>query len=810
MLKNFFKITIRNIIRQKIYSVINIAGLAIGIACSIIITTFILHELSYDKFHDKADRIFRLILDGKIGEEELKSAWTAVPTAAAFVEEFPEVIDATRLEQWDNMLIRYGEKSFLEDKFMWADSSFFQIFSFKLISGDPAKVLNEPRTIVISESMARKYFGPEDPVGKVLKIFSDTTHYRVTGVFENVPVNSHIDFDFVASFISLDKVKSTEWTSNNLCTYILLSEGSDWKVLKGKMPDIIHKYVGPEIQQYIGVSLEEWLAAGNRYGLDVQPLTDIHLNSEIEQPFKSPNDKRYIYIFSIIAIFILVIACINFMNLATARSAGRAREVGMRKVAGSDKGLLIRQFLLESFILTFLSLLLGILIVELLLPYFNNLVNLELDIDYLGRWYIIPGLFMLGIIVGLMAGSYPAFFLASFKPIAVLTGKPETGTRSSWLRSILVILQFGISVFIIVGTIVVFQQLNYMLSKDLGFDKDQIMVVQRFGEIGRDHVEAFKQEIARIPGVISSTSSTSVPGYPNNYNAHGIEGRPPDQIYLLQVNWCDFDFLKTYGIKLNSGRYLTSEISSDSTGVIINLKAVKDFNIEDPLNTRIIRPGATPEEMEYKQVIGVVEDFHFESLHSGIRPYIFVIRPANWGWIPYLSIRFDPANINRVIKEVESIWKEYSADQPFEYFFMSEDFAQRYAQEQRTRVIFVIFSILAVFIASLGLFGLVAFIAEQRTREIGIRKVMGASVSRIIFLISKETLILLGIATIIAWPVGWYFSRSWLNGFAFRIDLTTVPFILSFAIALIIAMITVSIQAIGASVKNPADALRYE
>lgn len=810
MFKNFFKVTLRNIIRQKVYSVINIAGLAIGIACTILITAFILHELSYDKFHEKAGRIFRLVLNGKIGEEEMRSAWTAVPAAAAFVDEFPEVINATRLEEWDNILVRYEDKSFLEDQFLWADSSFFQIFSFRLISGDPLKVLNEPTTIVISEDMAQKYFGTDEPVGKMLKVFSDTTHYRVTGIFENVPSNSHIEFDFVASFTSLDKAKSTEWTSNNLSTYILLSEEADLKTLESKIPDIIHKYVGPEIQQYIGVSMEEWESAGNRYGYDLQSLTDIHLNSQIEQPFKSSNDKRYIYIFAIIAIFILVIACINFMNLATARSAGRSREVGMRKVAGSDKGLLIRQFLLESFVLTFISLLLGIIIVELLLPYFNNIINLQLKIDYLGKWYIIPGIIFLGFIVGLLSGSYPAFFLASFKPVAVLTGKFKTGSKSGWLRSILVILQFTISVFIIVGTIVVFQQLTFMLNKDLGFDKDQIMVVQRFGEVGGEHVEAFKQEISRIPGVIASTSSTSIPGYPNNYNAHGIEGRPLDQIYLLQVNWCDFDFLKTYGLKLNAGRFFSNEIPTDSAAAIINYKAVKDFNIQDPLNTRIIRPGPTPEEFQYMQVIGVVEDFHFESLHSNIRPYIFVSRPADWGWIPYLSVRFDHASINKVIKELENIWKEYTGEQPFEYFFMNEDFASRYAQEQRTRTIFVIFSILAVFIASLGLFGLVAFTAAQRTREIGIRKVMGASIPKIIFLISRETLILLGIATVIAWPAGYYFCRNWLNDFAFRIDLSVIPFILSFVIALIIAIITVSSQAIGAAIKNPADALRYE
>jgi putative ABC transport system permease protein len=810
MFKNFFRITIRNIFRQKVYSIINIAGLAIGIACSIIITAFILNELSYDKFHEKADRIYRLILDGKIGEEEMLSAWTAVPIAAALVQEFPEVVATTRLEEWDNMLIRYEDKTFLEDKFLWADSTFFQIFSFNLKEGDPAQVLNEPRKIVVSENMAKKYFGSEDPVGKTLKVFSDTTHYLVTGVFENVPVNSHIDFDFVASYTSLDKAKSTEWTSNNLCTYMLLAEGADWKALQDKMPYLVKKYVGPEVQQYIGVSVEEWEAAGNRYGYDLEPLTRIHLDSDIQQPFRQPNDKTYIYIFSVIAIFIIVIACINFMNLATARSAGRSREVGMRKVAGSDKGLLVRQFLLESLVLTFIALIIGIILVELLLPYFNNLVNLELSIDYFGKWFIIPGLILLGLIVGLLSGSYPAFFLASFKPVAVLSGKLEKGSGGSMLRSILVIIQFGISVFIIVGTIVIFQQLSFMLNKDLGFDKEQVMVIQRFGEVGKRHVEAFKQEIARIPGVIASSASTSIPGYPNNYNAHGIEGRPLDKVYLLQVNWCDFDYLKTYGLKLNSGRFFSTEVSTDSTAAVINRRAVRDFNIEDPLNTRFIRPGTPPEENVYMQVIGVVEDFHFESLHTDIKPYIFVVRPADWGWIPYLSIRFDPSNVKKVINEVENVWKEYTGSQPFEYFFVNEDFAARYSQEQRTRMIFVIFSILAVFIASLGLFGLVAFTAEQRTREIGIRKVMGASVSRIIWLISRETLLLLGIATVIAWPVGWYFSRNWLNGFAYRIDLTAVPFILSLGIALFIAIITVSTQAVSASMKNPADALRYE
>jgi len=810
MIKTFFKLAIRNIIRHKIYTLINIGGLAIGIACSILIIAFIFYELSYDNFHEKADRILRLYLKGKFGDFEFQSAWTAAPIAATLINDLPDVIDATRIEEWDNVLIRYEDKTFLEDKFLWADSSFFNIFTFKLIRGDASTVLNEPNTIVISGEMAEKYFGKDDPIDKVLKIFADTTHYRVTGVFQKVPLNSHIDFDFVASYTSLEKADGTEWTTNNLCTYVLISESVDLKALESKMPEIVRKYAVPEIEQHLGISFEEWESAGNRFEMALQPLKDIHLNNEIVHPFKPSNDKKYIYVFSIIAIFIIVIACINFMNLATARSAGRSKEIGVRKVFGSDKNLLIRQFLFESIILTFLALIIGILIVGILLPHFNNLIKLDLHIDYFGRWYVIPGLIILGLILGLLAGIYPAFYLSSFKPVAVLTGKLESGTKSGLLRSILVVIQFGISVFIILGTIIIYQQLNFMLGKDLGFDKDQILVIQRFSEVGTDHVESFKQEISRIPGVLASASSRSVPGYDIENTDFFLEGRPVNQTYIIQINYCDFDFAETYGLKMRMGRFLSREIASDSTASVINQTAVRNLNIEDPLSNRLVRPGDKPEGRIYRQVIGVVEDFHFEPLHSAIRPYMFILRPAEWGWIPYLSIRFNPANVNNVIREVEKVWKEYTNHLPFEYFFIDDDFADRYAEEQRTHTIFIIFSILAVVIASLGLFGLAAFTAEQRTKEIGIRKVMGASVLRIIAMISRETLILLGIATLIAWPLGWYFGRSWLIGFAYRIDLSIIPFLLSFILAILIAMLTVCSQTISAALKNPADSLRYE
>jgi putative ABC transport system permease protein len=810
MFRSFFTVAFRNILRQKAYAVINILGLAIGLACSILIVLFVTHEVSYDKFHKKGDRIYRLYLDGKIGEQELLSAWTAVPTAPAFLEEFPELEDFCRMERWSEITVRYEDNTFQEDAILFADSSFFNIFSFNLLKGDPNEVLREPNTVVISDEMANKYFGDDEPIDKVLKFYADTTHYRVSGVMEKMPDNSHIYGDFVVSYYSIPwKINRTEWTSNNLFSYFLLREGASAEALQEKIDPVMRKYVGPEIDVFLGISLDEWIEQGNRYGLVLQQLDDIHLNTDITGGMKPTNDIKYIYLFSLIAVFILLIASINFMNLATARSAQRSREVGMRKVVGSTRNLLIRQFLTESLIMVFLSLILAILLVELLITPYNNLIRLDLSIDYIGVWYTIPALVGLAIIVGLISGSYPAFMLSSFKPVSVLTGKLEAGVKSGWLRRILVVIQFVISVFIIIGTIVIYQQLSFMLNKDLGFYKEQLAVIQQFSDVGADHVFTFKQEIAKIPGVISSTSSTMVPGHTNNNNGYLIEGRSTDNVVLMNTNWVDYDYIETYGIDLADGRFFTSGMASDSSAAVVNQSAIRSFNIDEPLSTRFIQPSDEGE-LQYRPVIGVVKDFHYMSLHNDIEPYIFMLRSGESDWIPYLTIRFDPQNVKSTLREVEKVWEEFSHGQPFQYFFMDDDFATRYAEEERTRTIFTIFAILAIFIAALGLLGMAAFTAEQRTKEIGVRKVMGASISRIVVLMSRETIILVGIATVIACPIAFYFTRNWLTDFHFRIELGVLPFILAFLFALILALVTVSFQTISAATKNPADALRHE
>lgn len=811
MFKSFLKVALRNIVRQKAYALINIMGLATGIACSILITLFIIHENSYDKFHENSDRIMRVWVGGHFAGSDFMSAHTAIPSGPAFMEEIPEVVNYSRIDIWDNVLIKRGDQTFLEDDFYWADSGFFEIFSFPLLSGDPHTALKEPSSIVLSEKMARKYFGDEDPVGLTLAVFNDSTSYTVTGVMQDIPDNSHMFCDFVVDYRSTPRSNRTQWTSNNVYTYLLLDKPMPAEKLDEKFDPIMRKYVGPEIKQYLGISLDDWEASGSYYRIRSQALDEIHFDTEIDNgALRPPSDKKYVYIFSMIALFIILIACINFMNLSTARSAGRAREVGLRKVLGSGKGQLVWQFLAESFFMVIISLILALLIVELVIPAFQNLTNSTVRFEYFSNWYTLPLLLAFALFVGLLAGSYPAFFLSSFRPVAVMSGKLEAGTRSSRLRSVLVVLQFGISIFIILGTLVINRQLNYLINKELGFEKDQLVVIERFGTVGSTRVETFKQEIAKIPGVLASSSSTQIPGHSNNYNGFMMESRPPDQTFLLEVNWADTDFPGTYGLGLKEGRFLSRDFASDSSNIVVNEAAIRDFNVEEPLKTNFVQPGDEGLEVNRLPVVGVMKDFHNSSLHTPILPYMIRQRPADWNWIPYLTVRLEPKDMQGAIRQIENVWNKFTNDSPFQFFFLDDDFASRYDEERRTRAIFTIFSILAIFVASLGLLGLSAFTTEQRTKEIGIRKAMGASAFLVVKLISRETMILIGIATLLAWPVSYYFTKNWLTDFAYRIDISIAPFILSFVFALLISLITISFQTVSAALKNPADALRYE
>ncbi len=806
MLKNLLNHSIRALNRQKSYVFLNIIGLSVGIACSLLIALYLINEISFDRFHENKDRIYRVILDGKIGEQEIKAAYTCAPLGPALLNEMPEVEAFVRVNGWGETIIKNYEQSFSEDAFMEADSSFFQIFSIPLIKGDTKSVLNEPHTLVLSQLAASRIFGNEDPVDKMLKVGMDTVLFRVTGIFSDIPENSHFRADIISSFMTNRRANDTHWMSNSFFTYLLLKPDSDVSQVEIKLKEILLKYIGPEVEKFLGITVEEFESKGNRYSMYLQLLTDMHLDPSIDDGQGSATDPKYLWIFASIALLIIFIASVNFMNLATAQAAGRAKEVGMKKVSGSSRSMLISQFLAESVILTFFSLIISLVIVKISLPFFNNLLSSDLQFSLTAKWFIIPVLLVLTIMVGVFAGSYPAFYLSSFQPVNVLKGKMKDSMKNGRLRSLLVILQFSISITLIVGTLIMFRQISFMLNRDLGFDKEQLLVITR-AETVENHVNAFKQEMLAINGVLSITSSTAVPGHNNNNNGYLMKERQ-DETFLLQTNWVDPDYFKTYRMKINTGRGFSLEFGSDNAACLINSSAVRQFGLTEPLKGVFLRPDDTENSKEMP-IIGVVDDFNFESLHRAIGPYIFRFKSEtnNWG---YFTIRLDQTFNQKTIKSIESVWKNFTHNDPMQYFFMDEDFNRMYSQEKQSSRLALLFAILAIIIASLGLFGLTSYTVQQRTKEIGIRKTMGASTNEIFFLISREIMILVTISTFIAWPLIYYLADKWLQNFYFRINLQVWDFLIGFLIALIIAILTISYQTLKTANINPAFSLRYE
>jgi len=811
MFKNYIKTALRNISRQKGYVFINILGLAIGIASSMLIAVYIFSELSYDQHHHKKDRIYRVYLDGKINNQEMLGAWTPSPMAFTVKDKFPEVEEAVRINAWDETIIRYEDRTFVEDAFIAADSTFFKVFTAPLIKGNPNTALTKPHTVVITQSTARKIFGNQPAMGKSIKVGSHETYHEVTGIMKDMPRTSHFDCNMVGSFVTSDRSSQGNWLSNNLATYLLLARNTSANQVEDKFPDLLRKNAGPILEEFLGLSFDEFLEKGNRYAYHLQPLTDIHLNPEIEGGMKPAHDKKYIYIFSVVALMLIVIAAINYMNLSTARASNRAKEVGLRKVAGSTKRMLVRQFLTESVIMAFMALILAVIIVQVLLPYFNNLINTSLTLNYIDQWYYIPVLLALALLIGLLAGSYPAFYLAAFRPTSVLSGDVKSGARNKRIRSTLVVSQFVISAALILSTIVISRQTTYMLNKDLGFDKDNLLVIRRISVL-EDQIGIFKAEVNKIPGVVNSTHSTMVPGHPNNNNAYQLESQPRDETYVFDTNWADEDFLDVYGIEMVSGRFFTEDLSKDLHTCIVNQKSLKDYPIEDPYSERILRPGGNEEEglqLESFQIAGVLKDFHIRSLHRPIGPYL--ILPASedqqWG---YLSVKVSPEGMSQTVDRIEQTWKKFTDNDPMLYFFMDNEYASLYQEEQRSSSLAVAFAVLTIFIASLGLFGLTSYTAEQRTREIGIRKAMGSSVSGIVQMIGKETLRLILLALVISWPLAYYFLVNWLTNYPYRVSLQPWDFIATLLIIVVVAFITISYQTIRAARKNPAHSLRYE
>ena len=806
MLNNLIKHSIRSFKRQSAYIIINILGLSIGIACSLLIALYVINEASYDQYNVKKDRIFRTILNGKIGGQEVTVSSSPAIMGPTMVKEFPEIEDFLRMNGRGPTVIEYNNQTFTEDHIVEVDSSFFNFFSIPVLKGDLKGLLNAPHKAVLSESTAKRIFGTENPIDKPIKIGTDTLRYIVTGVMADIPHNSHFEANVLTSFITNPRSKSPTWMNNSFSTYFLLKPNSSYKTVDAKYPELLKKYVGPEIQQYTGISLDDFLAKGNKYRFYLQKLTDIHLNTSIQQDFKAPVDPKYLKIFGSIAILIVLIAAINFMNLSTAQASRRAKEVGIKKVAGSTRSMLTAQFLSESFILSFIALLVAIIFIKISLPYFNNLLGTNLMLSLFSSWVTIPLLILFSLFVGFLAGIYPSFFLSSFNPYEVLKGSVKNSSQNGRLRRVLVVFQFAVSILLIVGTMIMYRQIKYMLNKDLGFKKEQLIVINRAEALG-SKMKSFKETVKNIPGVINISSSTAIPGRTNNNNGYMIEGRK-DETFLMTTSWVDYNFLDTYGMTLVSGRSFNESFTSDKDACIINESACKDFKITDIEKTRFMEPRDSGK-INYLPVIGVVKNFNFESLRNPIGPYILKFQNNNMLW-GYITVRLSGQNYSKTISAIEDKWKEFVSNNPLQYYFLDADFELMYKQEKQNAQMAVIFSILAIFIAALGLFGLTSFTVEQRTKEIGVRKAMGSSVSGIFIVISKEVIILVSVSALIACPLVYYWAGKWLQNFYYKINLGFFTMVIGLAIALSIAVLTISYRILRAARVNPAQSLKYE
>ena len=802
MVKNYLKIAWRNLTKNKVFSIINISGFAIGLTCFVLIGVFVINELSYDKYPAEAANIYRVNLsvtgNGDVAVYPLVDA----AVGEGIKNAFPEVKASTTIFSVSDF-VKYEDKQFKEEHLAFADSIFLKIFSIPLVEGNPNSALVQPNSIVISKAFSKKYFGNSEAIGKSLVIGTRNSVYKVTGVIDKVPDNSHFHFDAFLSQ-STFQVTNKTWSNLGYYTYLLLNKNVNPKELESKFPQLVAKYVVPEIQHDMGVSLAEAQKSVNTFRFSLVPLADIHLRSNTKFELEPNGDIQYVYIFSILALFILLLACVNFTNLSTARAIKRAREVGIRKVMGSVKKQLVVQFLTESVLLTFFSMLLSYVLIFLLLPYFNQLANKNISFDFFLSYKLVLAVFLVSFIAGILAGIYPAFFLSSFNTIRVLKGASMQGSQRKPLRSGLIVFQFFVSTALIIATIIIYRQLHYMQNKKLGYDKDQVLFLSDARLLGKDQ-PAFKQQLLQDNRVVSASISRSVPGgqimdgteiYPKNENSNGTE-------IHANISHVDYDYLSTLGIQVIKGRNFSKDFPTDSSGIVVNEAAVQQlgWTNDNAVGKSIVRSG----QQEF-HVIGIVGDFNYASLKQKVAPMMMMLG-GNFGG---LIIKVSTRDVKGFLADLKKQWTSFNPQGPLEYNFLDEKFAALYASEERTKQIFSAFAILAIIIASLGLFGLSAFVIEQRTKEIGIRKVLGASVQQVLLLVSKEFLLLIGIAFVISVPVTWWAMNAWLKDFAYRINIGTGVFIAAGASALLIAFITISFQAIRAAVANPVKSLRTE
>ena len=811
MFRNYLTVAVRHLNRQKGYASINVMSLALGIACALLILLYIRDELSYDRYHEKADRIYRVISEERDGDQMVRTAEVMMPTVRFMREDFPEVEDMVRFNPPGNAwMIKYGDRGFYERNFYLADSSVFNVFDVPLIIGDPRTALAGIDKVVLSESIARKYFGDEDPMGKILDA-EGSFFFEVTGVMRDLPANTHLGFDILAAFRIQEHFSPNPadvWDWRKSYSYVLLRAGSDPDELESRLPAFVEKYVG---DRYDGVS--------SSLTFRLQPVTDIHLHSHLERELAPNSDVRYVYLFGAIAVFIILIACINFMNLATARSAGRAGEIGLRKTFGAARSQVIRQFISESMFMTGLAVGIALLLAMLSLPWFNLLTGKSLSLNADTAWFALGAVAVIGAVAGLVSGSYPAFYLSGLAPVRALSGLRSPRAGNTTIRRVLVVGQFVISIALIICTGVVYSQLDFIRARNMGLNSDQVVAVpQTFAPVVVKS-GVYKARLKEIPAVVDVSMNFLLPGHKNAAAPIKARRRGQDESSTIDMYqaWVDDDFIEIFGIELVAGRNFDSAFPGDWTAtgaVVVNEAAVDRLGyasagealgkeieglqelITDSDERGELRPS----------IVGVVRDFHYAALYEPIEP--LVLFPNYPGG--YAMIKIDAGRMAEGLSAIEEAWHEVNPDWAFEYFFVEDTFARLHEAEERFARIFVSFAVLAVIIACLGLVGLSSFTAERRTKEIGVRKVLGASAPSLIALLSGEYFRLVIVAIVVAWPVAYLAMNAWLEGFAYRVDLSWTTFILAGVLSMAIALLTVGLQAARAAAANPVESLRIE
>jgi putative ABC transport system permease protein len=779
--------------RQKLFSILNLTGLAVGMTCCILLLLYIQFELNYDQFHENSDRIYRVIREGK--------ALTPSPLGPKLMEDLPEVEFASRFIKQDKILIAEQNEHYLEDNFYWADPEILKIFTINLTRGNPTTALLNPHSILISERIAKKYFKEDDPVGKLLTVGSGS-EFVVAGIFSNLPTNSHFTMDFIAPYTTYFQITGndiTHWFRNFTYTYFLLKSGADPQKLHKKFPLVIDDYIFKNLPMEVLKKIQKPYPRV----FFMQPMNTIHLQSNLRQEISANTDIKFIFLFSTIALMILIIASINYINLTTAQATRRGKEVGVRKVAGAYRKQLLYQFFGESLILTTVAMIISIILVDLALPGFNHLVDRQLDFNLSSNPSILIGLFLLTLFVGVFAGSFPALIMSGYKPISILKGAFIKNSKGLLLRNILVLTQFSITIFLIICTLVIRNQMNFVKTTDVGYNREQIITLPVRDSELRQHIKTVKSELLGFSGILSVSTSARLPNNIDTFTSADWPGKNEDIRFAINYNTADYNFVNLYDIEIIEGRNFSKEFSSDEkSSFLINETAVNAAQFQSPIGQQF-----THWRGDTGKIVGVMKDFHLRSLHHLIEPLYIFFDPADYS---YLSVKIQSSNIPNTIEHIKDVIAKYSPKYPFEYSFFDDQFDKAYHSEQRMIALFSSFSLLAIILSCMGLFGLVLFSVEHRIKEIGIRKVLGASVSGIFLLLSKEFLKWILISNLIAWPLSWYIMNNWLQNFAYKTEIVLTNFIIAAGLALFIAILTMSYQSIKSASSNPVDSLRYE